>query len=331
MSVNSIEPLIKAQLKDQDDSEPSQSSIGAIRDITCKRGVGGYGMYLREVLPESKLSSFIPSETKPSTQLCIDVDEGGMAQKAGLQAGDFILEINDQDVRKMPHKSLLDVIASSNGEIVLKVCYVPKFKVLAMEAKQLKTKNKEQHSSISPSSRRRRIKVLPQSDQDVLNPDQISSVEAGVDPNKAENKEKVPEPVRILPGDCDPATIWEEAKKMDDRRKSKGVSSEDNAYLPETKPETEDPQASLEKCRDHPYKWDVHQTADWLLSVGLGHIAAKFTENVVRGEHLKFISKDDLRSIDIDSEDDLKAILEAIDNLLQRYVTADGNSGGGKI
>ena len=30
------------------------------------------------------------------------------------------------------------------GEIVLKVCYVPKFKVLAMEAKQLKTKNKEQ-------------------------------------------------------------------------------------------------------------------------------------------------------------------------------------------
>ena len=45
------------------------------------------------MLPESKLSSFVPSETKPSTQLCIDVDEGGMAQKAGLQAGDFILEV----------------------------------------------------------------------------------------------------------------------------------------------------------------------------------------------------------------------------------------------
>ena len=48
-----------------------------------------------QACPVDKISNFVPTETKPSTQLIIDCDEGGVAQKAGLQAGDFIIEVGE--------------------------------------------------------------------------------------------------------------------------------------------------------------------------------------------------------------------------------------------
>ena len=50
-----------------------------------------------QACPVEKISDFVPTETKPSTQLIIDCDEGGVASSAGLQAGDFIIEVRYSD------------------------------------------------------------------------------------------------------------------------------------------------------------------------------------------------------------------------------------------
>ena len=52
--------------------------------------------------------------------------------------------------------------------------------------------------------------------------------------------------MRILPTNCDAATIWEQAKAMQARRKgSNPTEAEDDSFLPATPPEDRDPDAML--------------------------------------------------------------------------------------
>ena len=52
----------------------------------------GHNLYF-QVCSVDNVASFVPTETKPSTQLIIDCDKGGVAEEAGLQAGDFVIEV----------------------------------------------------------------------------------------------------------------------------------------------------------------------------------------------------------------------------------------------
>ena len=78
---------------------------------------------------------------------------------------------------------------------------------------------------------------------------------------------------------------------MQARRRSINPESttSDDSFLPDTPPENKDPDAILEVCRDHPYKWDAHQTGVWVKSFGMLEVAEVFESNEIRGEHLKFI------------------------------------------
>ena len=50
--------------------------------------------------------------------------------------------MNNQDVRKCKHEELISLIGSLEGEVVLKVLHVPKFKHLSFEANKFKTQEK---------------------------------------------------------------------------------------------------------------------------------------------------------------------------------------------
>ena len=103
-------------------------------------------------MPGEKRENFKPTEQKPSTQLIIDVDEEGPAASAGLQAGDFVLEVNNEDVRKKSHDELLQLIGSLENEVNIKIVHIPKFKVLSMEAKKLKKETQEKISEVNIST-----------------------------------------------------------------------------------------------------------------------------------------------------------------------------------
>lgn len=59
----------------------------------------------------------MPSEKCPALQYLDDVDPGGVADLAGLKKGDFLLEINDEDVTTASHEHVVDLIRGS-GDLV---------------------------------------------------------------------------------------------------------------------------------------------------------------------------------------------------------------------
>lgn len=58
-----------------------------------------------------------PSDKCPALQYLDDVDPGGVADMAGLRKGDFILEINKEDVSSASHEHVVDLIRKS-GDLV---------------------------------------------------------------------------------------------------------------------------------------------------------------------------------------------------------------------
>lgn len=58
-----------------------------------------------------------PSEKCPALQYLDDVDPGGVADMAGLKKGDFLLEINNEDVCSTSHEHVVNLIRKS-GDLV---------------------------------------------------------------------------------------------------------------------------------------------------------------------------------------------------------------------
>lgn len=58
-----------------------------------------------------------PSEKCPALQYLDDVDKGGVADMSGLKKGDFLLEINGEDVSSASHEHVVDLIRKS-GDLV---------------------------------------------------------------------------------------------------------------------------------------------------------------------------------------------------------------------
>lgn len=57
----------------------------------------------------------------PALQFFEGVDMSGMAIKAGLRPGDFLLQINGVDVRTASHDEVVRLIQASGDTITLKV------------------------------------------------------------------------------------------------------------------------------------------------------------------------------------------------------------------
>nr|CAH7731732.1 unnamed protein product [Callosobruchus chinensis] len=87
------------------------------RTVVLHKGKKGFGFILRGAKATSPLLDLTPSEKCPALQYLDDVDPGGVADMAGLRKGDFLLEINNEDVSTSSHERVVELIRSS-GDLV---------------------------------------------------------------------------------------------------------------------------------------------------------------------------------------------------------------------
>ncbi|XP_064595523.1 SH3 and multiple ankyrin repeat domains protein 3-like [Liolophura sinensis] len=97
------------------------------RTVLLQKGREGFGFVLRGAkskhMPVSSLD-FHPTAEYPALQYLDSVDPGSMAEKAGLNSGDFILEINGHNVVQASHERVVELIKASGDTLKLKVVTV---------------------------------------------------------------------------------------------------------------------------------------------------------------------------------------------------------------
>ncbi|CAD5215421.1 unnamed protein product [Bursaphelenchus xylophilus] len=94
------------------------------RILVIPRGPKGFGFILRGSKHVDSEIDFRPTLETPALQFFEGVDMSGMAMKAGLRPGDFLLEINGVDVRSASHEQVVQLIHQSLDTITLKVITV---------------------------------------------------------------------------------------------------------------------------------------------------------------------------------------------------------------
>lgn len=95
----------------------------APRAVVLRKGPNGFGFVLRGAKGDSP--GFRPPPTDaPAMQYLDTVDKGSVADKAGLKGGDFILEINGQNVTRASHEYVVSLIKSSGHSLTMNVLTV---------------------------------------------------------------------------------------------------------------------------------------------------------------------------------------------------------------
>uniref|UniRef100_UPI00358ED9ED SH3 and multiple ankyrin repeat domains protein 3-like isoform X2 n=1 Tax=Myxine glutinosa TaxID=7769 RepID=UPI00358ED9ED len=84
----------------------------------------GFGFVLRGAKGNFSKETFEPTKTFPALQYLEKVDKGGVAWRAGLRTGDFILEVNEKNVVHCGHKEVVSLIRDSTSRLVLRVVSV---------------------------------------------------------------------------------------------------------------------------------------------------------------------------------------------------------------
>ncbi|XP_043605130.1 protein shank isoform X7 [Bombus pyrosoma] len=87
------------------------------RTVVLHRSRKGFGFVLRGAKATSPLMELTPSARYPALQYLDDVDQGGVADLAGLRKGDYLIQINGEDVTTASHEHVVDLIRKS-GELV---------------------------------------------------------------------------------------------------------------------------------------------------------------------------------------------------------------------
>ncbi|XP_076370230.1 uncharacterized protein LOC143256640 [Tachypleus tridentatus] len=97
---------------------------GDARTVILHKGKKGFGFVLRGAQSTSPLMERQVTDNWPSLQYLDDVDRGGIADLAGLKKGDFLLEINGQDVSQAPHEKVVAIIRQSGDLVAMTVVSV---------------------------------------------------------------------------------------------------------------------------------------------------------------------------------------------------------------
>nr|5OVA_A Chain A, SH3 and multiple ankyrin repeat domains protein 3 [Rattus norvegicus]5OVA_B Chain B, SH3 and multiple ankyrin repeat domains protein 3 [Rattus norvegicus]5OVC_A Chain A, SH3 and multiple ankyrin repeat domains protein 3 [Rattus norvegicus]5OVP_A Chain A, SH3 and multiple ankyrin repeat domains protein 3 [Rattus norvegicus]6EXJ_A Chain A, SH3 and multiple ankyrin repeat domains protein 3 [Rattus norvegicus]6EXJ_C Chain C, SH3 and multiple ankyrin repeat domains protein 3 [Rattus nor len=92
--------------------------------ILQKRDHEGFGFVLRGAKAETPIEEFTPTPAFPALQYLESVDVEGVAWKAGLRTGDFLIEVNGVNVVKVGHKQVVGLIRQGGNRLVMKVVSV---------------------------------------------------------------------------------------------------------------------------------------------------------------------------------------------------------------
>uniref|UniRef100_A0A3P9NF80 PDZ domain-containing protein n=1 Tax=Poecilia reticulata TaxID=8081 RepID=A0A3P9NF80_POERE len=105
----------------------SGSSDYVIEEKTAvlqKRESEGFGFVLRGAKAETPIEEFAPTPAFPALQYLESVDQGGVAWRAGLRTGDFLIEVNGSDVVKVGHRQVVSLIRQGGSRLLMKVVSV---------------------------------------------------------------------------------------------------------------------------------------------------------------------------------------------------------------
>ncbi|XP_066874857.1 SH3 and multiple ankyrin repeat domains protein 1 isoform X4 [Kogia breviceps] len=89
-----------------------------------KKESEGFGFVLRGAKAQTPIEEFTPTPAFPALQYLESVDEGGVAWRAGLRMGDFLIEVNGQNVVKVGHRQVVNMIRQGGNTLMVKVVMV---------------------------------------------------------------------------------------------------------------------------------------------------------------------------------------------------------------
>uniref|UniRef100_A0A8D1TZ80 SH3 and multiple ankyrin repeat domains 2 n=1 Tax=Sus scrofa TaxID=9823 RepID=A0A8D1TZ80_PIG len=92
--------------------------------VLQKKDNEGFGFVLRGAKADTPIEEFTPTPAFPALQYLESVDEGGVAWQAGLRTGDFLIEVNSENVVKVGHRQVVNMIRQGGNHLVLKVVTV---------------------------------------------------------------------------------------------------------------------------------------------------------------------------------------------------------------
>ncbi|XP_072327314.1 SH3 and multiple ankyrin repeat domains protein 3-like isoform X4 [Scyliorhinus torazame] len=92
--------------------------------VLQKKEIEGYGFVLRGAKAETPIEEFTPTPAFPALQYLESVDVEGVAWKAGLRTGDFLIEVNNINVVKVGHKQVVSMIRQGGNNLLMKVVTV---------------------------------------------------------------------------------------------------------------------------------------------------------------------------------------------------------------
>ncbi|XP_018108324.1 SH3 and multiple ankyrin repeat domains protein 3 isoform X1 [Xenopus laevis] len=89
-----------------------------------KRELEGFGFVLRGAKAETPIEEFTPTPAFPALQYLESVDVDGVAWRASLRTGDFLIEVNGVNVVKVGHKQVVSLIRQGGSHLTMKVVSV---------------------------------------------------------------------------------------------------------------------------------------------------------------------------------------------------------------
>uniref|UniRef100_A0A3P9AFN1 SH3 and multiple ankyrin repeat domains 1 n=1 Tax=Esox lucius TaxID=8010 RepID=A0A3P9AFN1_ESOLU len=103
---------------------PSDYIIKEKTVLLQKKDSEGFGFVLRGAKAQTPIEEFTPTPAFPALQYLESVDEGGVAWRAGLRMGDFLIEVNGQNVVKVGHRQVVNMIRQGGNALMVKVVMV---------------------------------------------------------------------------------------------------------------------------------------------------------------------------------------------------------------
>uniref|UniRef100_A0A3Q2CUV6 SH3 and multiple ankyrin repeat domains 3a n=1 Tax=Cyprinodon variegatus TaxID=28743 RepID=A0A3Q2CUV6_CYPVA len=92
--------------------------------VLQKKENEGFGFVLRGAKAETPIEEFTPTPAFPALQYLESVDVEGVAWRAGLRTGDFLIEVNGVNVVKVGHKQVVSLIRQGGSRLLMKVVSV---------------------------------------------------------------------------------------------------------------------------------------------------------------------------------------------------------------
>ncbi|KAM6961408.1 SH3 and multiple ankyrin repeat domains protein 3 [Aplochiton taeniatus] len=92
--------------------------------VLQKKENEGFGFVLRGAKAETPIEEFTPTPAFPALQYLESVDVEGVAWRASLRTGDFLIEVNGVNVVKVGHKQVVSLIRQGGNSLLMKVVSV---------------------------------------------------------------------------------------------------------------------------------------------------------------------------------------------------------------